>query len=399
MTIYGKRSTQLKQYTNKPKWEDKIDKWLEFPKNQIIIKHIRITQYVFKLAQHWIKTSKTQFPSWCPKYDSNEEVYDDSRLCPAHEVGIPASLKLIGQCIDRDAQKRGEPNPVCCFQFPYSTINGLLTKINKAMQEKNPDASYDDDELGCDLRIEKDPNQQGSLIWSCTKDDIIPLTKEEKNYTYYKLEEIIPDFGDETFALEHCKNLKESLVNHKYFVTQTKSFIGGNPLDCFVGDAEGEPYKNFNILPDRYPPQQKQGSIPYTQNTQGQIQQTPVQQYGNINMTPIGQPQYQQIPVQQYQQVPVQQYQQAPTTYNNISKQQSIQQSQQIPGKQPVEQLVEQPVKQPIEQSSMQQPPSQPPQVLNKPECFLKYDGTPECHICPVKAECMINTSVSEEEL
>ena len=122
----GKPISQVKPYNDEAKWEDEVQ-WLDFPDNKLVL--IRLHGTVTVLARHWIKTlSGKIFPQWCPKFDSVSEEFLSKRVCPDHDdFDDKAQKMLVGNCIVRSLQDRGEDNPVRGFMLPHAVNDDIMS--------------------------------------------------------------------------------------------------------------------------------------------------------------------------------------------------------------------------------------------------------------------------------
>jgi len=245
----GKPISQVKRFSNEPKWEDEVD-WIEFPDDKMVL--IRVVGDVEVMARHWVTTpTNKRFPVWCPQLNENED-YDSKRWCPAHDdfADDPsvnrAQKLLIGNCIVRQLQERRELNPVRGFMIPHAAHEDLIA-IAELIK-----ADPADPERGVDLAVRYTPKAVGNRKWQIQRGESTPLTDEERRYRLFNFPSIIPNFADEEVANQYARSMKEAMARHKYYVVQEQRIPQGarDPFKYFRGDPRGQPWTQFAVLVD-----------------------------------------------------------------------------------------------------------------------------------------------------
>jgi hypothetical protein len=361
----GKPLGQVKQYADEHKWQDDIDKWVEFPDGKMVL--LRIVGPVEILARHWIDTLKGKvFPAWCPKLDSETEEYQDNRYCPAHDDFEDKPQKVIvGNCIIRSKQERGDDNPIEAFMLPHACnqdIQNIMTLIK---------ADPSDPEQGVDLAVLYDKKAQGNKKWSIQRGDRTPLTDKEKGYKLYPISKLMPNFQDPEIAALYAKQMKESMARNKYYVLPTQRVTENtrDPFKCFKGDPNGKPWTEFKVLVD-YRNEQTGGKHETTSADDGKEEVIDEQ--------------------------PEQPIDEQPAKTEPAEEQPASAKAQEESKPDPKPDTKPEPTK---EKASGFVHPDKAIGTKNHdshgtvPECFAQYDGTLKCHQCPARLQCIDETA------
>lgn len=243
----GKPLSAVKKNFDDHKWEDDIE-WHDFNDGKLHM--IRVVGDIKVMSRHWVKTlSSKSFPQWCPQLDEETEKYLSDRPCPAHDdfgSDLRPQKVLVGNCIIRALQERGDDNPVRGFMLPHA-INDDLHDIVEIIK-----CDPADPKKGIDLAIRYNSKAKGNKKWGLQRGERTPLTDDEKEFNFYDFEKLAPNFDDEEVQGEYALKMKDSMARMKYYVKQTSRVPDGarDPFKHFVGDIKGKPWTDFAVLVD-----------------------------------------------------------------------------------------------------------------------------------------------------
>jgi len=383
----GKPLSAVKPWSDERKWEDDVE-WVQFPDGKQIL--IRVVGDVEVLARHWIKTlSGKTFPMWCPQLNSEEEKFDSKRPCPAHDdFDEKAQKVLVGNCIVRSLQERGDDNPVRGFMLPHA-VNDDIVAITEIIKSDPADP-----EKGVDLAVRYNSKTPGNKKWGIQRGDTTPLTKKEKAYNFYDFPNLAPNFKDDEVVAQYAKAMKEAMARNKYYVVQEQRVPEGarNPFKFFKGDANGRPWHEFKELVAFR--NEQAGEDAQTHKVRGSKDDDGVEE--TIHDDDEAPPTKKSKPVDDDDEAP-------PT-----KKSKPVDDDDEAPPKKskPVDDDDEAPpkkAKDDSEESSNVHPDSsigtrEHEKFGTVPECFEQYIGKAKCHKCPVRAKC-IDLSQDDEDL
>jgi len=197
------------------KWEENLD-WGELKDGKY--KQLRPVGPVSSAVRHWVTViksdgSKTKFPMTCGSYDPKTEQFIDNK-CPACRAGIETNKFYFANFIDRELQenkplkakikkaKKGKFrkvgdeswSPIKVFKIPVSCASQLknIVALNKhKIRGKTVTCELSDPDYGCDVFIKYDSNESPSTAYDVQKGDHTPLTKEERNYQLFDVENAV----------------------------------------------------------------------------------------------------------------------------------------------------------------------------------------------------------------
>jgi len=361
----GKPLSQVKKYSEEPKWEDEAE-WVEWPDGKQVL--VRVVGTVTVLAQHWIDTmSGKRFPVYCPKFDGDDERYVDHRYCPMHDDFAERSNKIIvGNCIVRHLQERGDPNPVRGFKLPHSVNEDLLN----IMEIIGSDPA--DPDGGVDLAIRYNKAAAGARRYGIQRGNASPLTAAERQYTYYDFDVICPNYSDPDQADAQARKVKTAMARNKMYVVQEQQIPPNatNPFNYFRGDVNGAKFTDYPELVQYK--NEKLGSERYTVTNRSAVPSVGAAPRGPVvtgastssttpsftPTTPAATP------------APVSEQAQLDALFT------------------PTPAVAATPVNAPSI------PTIQHEQYGEVPECFGKFDGTDKCKACTARGKCVPNSEV-----
>jgi len=376
----GKPLSSVKPWNEEKKWEDEVE-WLVFPENKQIL--VRVVGDVVVLARHWIKTlTNKTFPAWCPQFDSQQEIYDSKRPCPAHDDFSEKSQKVIvGKCIVRSLQERGDDNPTRAFMLPHA----ILDDFNAISEIIKCDPA--DPEKGVDLAIKFSPKAQGNKKWGAQRGDTTALTKDELKYDYPKLEEgVIPDFSDPEIAAQYAKSMKTSMARNKYYVVQEERVPEGarDPFKFFKGSDQGKPWHHFPELVDFRNDQAKDKvetthKVTKDDDVEASIKDEPRAEFKKRDPE-------EESPPAKKEAKPAPEDDAPPPAKKEAAKEPETEEAP--PAKKEVVKEVAKDAKPGVHPDASIKS-KEHPKHGTVPECFENYDGKQKCQRCPVRSKCI----------
>lgn len=376
----GKPLRSVRKYNDEPKWEDAAD-WLEFPDNKQIM--IRVFGDVTVMARHWISTlSGKRFPMWCPQLDGIEEQYISSRPCPLHDDFDERSQKvMIGNCIVRELQERGDPNPVRAFMLPHA-VNDDLQDICEVIN-----ADPGDVQDGVDLAVRYNSQAVGNKKWGIQRGNNTPLTKTEQRYRHYNFDAICPDYSDDEVAQHQAKTMRVALARNKYYVVQEQQVPRNarDPYKYFKGDVRGKPFTDFaDLVAAR---NEREGQEKYHVTTVQAVPTASTNDSTQVAATRVV------PPTSSVDDTAGRAETSAPVAPNGVAPN-GVAPGGVAPGVTPNPELTD------VFGGGASFPEGigtmRDEQYGEVPECFRQYDGTTKCQRCSARPDCMVN---SDEDL
>lgn len=348
----GKKLGSVRSGDSKPKWEDAVE-FIDFRDGKD--HKLRLVGDFTLMARHWVVTKKGKFfPIWSPKFNEDSERLDLDNPDPMYDdFNKWPQVMLICNAIDRELQKRNDPNPVRGVMLPASSVTPILKKLMSLI-----DAEVSDPKHGVDLLITNNPKAPGNQKWTIVNGSNSPLTPEEKAYDYYDFDEITPDFTDSKVALEFARDMKDGMGRNYYYVTQITSDVDpDDPWESFKSDVNGVPYITVPELEGFPKPGDKDGGKKTSSRRRSSSDD-----------------------------------EELPTSRRSRAAAQDDDDEPEFPPRNKAKKAA-------AESSGDQVHPDIPdmehPDFGTVPECFTQFDGTKKCKACPVMVKCLDN---SEDE-
>ena len=188
----------------------KTDEWYAY----------RIVGGVFSYAQHWIEfTNKTgekkRYPIDCANWDPEAEANTKKGRCPACEAGLRPGVRYMMNVIDRNAQNKGDPDPIRCLDIP-PTVTKQLQDLKKLNLVKGEAKGINHPKFGTDVHLQKQKSKKrGGVEWQAQKGERTALSAEEEAYELIAF--------DEHWMEPDVDKIREDLKRHGFFEEEEKS--------------------------------------------------------------------------------------------------------------------------------------------------------------------------------
>lgn len=366
---------KVKKNERKPKWEDAVE-WVDFLDGKSHM--LRLVGLATVSGRHWVNTKTGKFfPVWSTKFNPDSEEMDLPNPDPMYDdFGRWPQKVMIINVIDRNLQKKGNPNPVRGAILP-DTIQETLLEISNLI-----DADLADTEHGVDLSIRFNPQGSGTNKWVVASGRTTPLqphedpSSDECDYAYYNFDDLYPDFTDAEVAAEYAKEVKKSMARNLYYVKRADDVEldpDDNPWDAYKGDPTGQPYTTVAELEEWPKPgdrnKKKKGGGSSKKKSENYYEEDESENTSRKTKSKKRETSDDSDAEEEEEYTP-------PKSNKKKAEPKSDDDNQVHPDIANIDH----------------------PDHGVVPECYTQYDGTPKCKKCPVRSDCLQNMPDDDED-